>query len=194
MVTLAGLVTSSVRKIGKKSQKPYLVVDLEDFDSSLQFMLAGGPFEQYGEMLKPDQIVAVRGIVTVRDELRSLRVLEVSEIEAGAEGQNRVIEIRIQDRQAGKENLERLDRILTMHPGFSSVTLHMHTSTGIRTFMLPKQVSYTSAFAAEIKGLFGAGALSRISVAASGEELLDEAVAGDDVASLEIEQGSLFES
>ena len=193
MVTLAGLLTGKVRKIGKKSQKPYLVVDIEDFESSLQFMLAGSSFDQYESKLEVDQIVAVRGVVTVRDEARSLRVFEISEIGATSEGSNAKIELRIQDRQASKENLERLDKILNMHPGYSTVTLHMHTATGVRTFMLPKKVRFSSSFAAEIKGLFGVGVLSNQQssdeVSESGENFT-----GDDIVSLEVEQGPLFDS
>ena len=191
VITLAGLVTSTVTKIGRKSNKPYTIVSLEDFDSELQFMLMGSIQEQ-NRNLGADQVVAVRGQVTTRDEARSLRVYEITQIEGSAEGENHPIELQIKDTQATKENLERLDKILDNHQGYSQVILHMHSRSGGRSFELPKLVRYSTGLVAEIKGLFGLGALSQLAPVAS-EDLAD-GLAGQDVGALVVEQRQLFDS
>lgn len=192
IVTIAGLVTSYGTKIGRKSNQPYAIVGVEDFDGEVQFMLAGKSFEAHRD-LKADQVIAVRGQVTVRDDQRSIRVYEITQIEGSAEGDNRAVEIQISDKQATVDNLARLDKILTMHEGYSSVILHMHSDAGGRSFTLPKRVRYSSGLAAELKGLFGVGALSQLAPKAVEQELAED-VAGDDVGALVVEQGSLFES
>jgi len=191
VVTLAGLVTSTVTKIGRKSNKPYMIVSVEDFDAELQFMLMGSTLDQNRD-LAADQVVALRGQVTTRDDGRSIRVYEITQIEGASEGENHPIELQIKDTQATKENLERLEKILENHGGFSKVILHMHSRSGGRSFELPKLVRYSNGFVAEIKGLFGLGALSQLAPV-SNDELADD-LAGQDVGALVVEQRLLFES
>ena len=190
VVTLAGLVTSAVTKLGRKSGKPYMMVSLEDFEAEIQVMLAGKTFDDFSRLLAADTVISVRGQVTVRDEAKSLRVYEIQVIEGDAEGENRSINITIQDRQATRENIERLDRVLGMHPGFSPVVLSMFAQDGGRRFELSRRVRYSVTLASEIKGLFGIGALSQLGPAAPS----DLEVAGGVVVALEVEQGSLFGS
>jgi DNA polymerase-3 subunit alpha len=197
IVTLAGLVTSSVTKIGRKSGKPYAMVTVEDFESELQLMLAGKSFDEYGRILEADQVVAVRGAVTTRDEARSIRVFDITVIEGDAEGDNRAINLTIQEKQATRENIERLDKILAMHPGYSPVVVNMHSPEGGRHFELSKRARWSTGFAAEIKGLFGLSALSQLAVV-DDSDALAEAESGEfvdrDVASLMVEQRGLFGS
>jgi len=190
VVTLAGLVTSAVTKLGRKSGKPYMMVSLEDFEAEIQMMLAGKTFDDFSRLLAADTVISVRGQVTVRDEAKSLRVYEIQVIEGDAEGENRAINITIQDRQATRENIERLDRVLGMHPGFSPVVLSMFAQDGGRRFELSRRVRYSVTLASEIKGLFGIGSLSQLGPA----EPSDLEVAGGVVVALEVEQGSLFGS
>ncbi len=189
-VTLAGLVTSAVTKLGRKSGKPYMMVALEDFEAEMQMMLAGRSFDEFSRLLAADTVISVRGQVTVRDDAKSLRVYEIQVIEGDAEGENRAINITIQDRQATRENIERLDKVLGMHPGFSPVVLSMFAQDGGRRFELSRKVRYSVTLASEIKGLFGIGALSQLGP----KEPADSDLGAGDVVALEVEQGSLFGS
>jgi DNA polymerase-3 subunit alpha len=190
VVTLAGLVTSAVTKLGRKSGKPYMMVSLEDFEAEIQMMLAGKTFDDFSRLLAADTVISVRGQVTIRDDARSLRVYDIDVIEGDAEGENRAINITIQDRQATRENIERLDKVLGMHPGFSPVVLSMFAKDGGRRFELSRRVRYSVTLASEIKGLFGIGALSQLGP----KEPTDLELAGGGVIALEVEQGSLFGS
>ena len=190
VVTLAGLVTSAVTKLGRKSGKPYMMVSLEDFEAEIQMMLAGKTFDDFSRLLAADTVISVRGQVTIRDDARSLRVYDIDVIEGDAEGENRAINITIQDRQATRENIERLDKVLGMHPGFSPVVLSMFAQDGGRRFELSRRVRYSVTLASEIKGLFGIGALSQLGP----KEPTDLELAGGGVIALEVEQGSLFGS
>ncbi len=190
VISLAGLVTSAVTKLGRKSGKPYLMLTFEDFESELTLMLAGKSYEDYGSKLTADTVISVRGQVTIRDDERSLRVYDISVIEGDAEGDNRPVTITIQERQATHPNIERLDKICSMHPGYSSVVINMISTDGGRIFELAKKVRYTTAFASEIKGLFGIGALGQLKPQQNdGSDVADGAVAA-----LEVDQGMLFGS
>jgi DNA polymerase-3 subunit alpha len=192
VVTLAGLVTGYVSKLGRKSNKPYAMVNLEDFDGEIQFMLAGRSYDDNKE-LKPEQIIAVRGAVTVRDDERSLRVYEITQIQGNLEGENQPIEIRITDTQATVEKLEKLDRILSLHEGNLPVILHMNASGGGRSFSLARRARYSPGLVAELKALFGLAALSHLPAKVI-EPDLGEDISGDDIGPLVVEQGSLFET
>jgi DNA polymerase-3 subunit alpha len=171
------------------------MVAIEDFEAELQFMLAGKSFDEYGRVLEADQVVAIRGAVTTRDEARSIRVFDITQIEGNAEGDNRAINLNIQEKQATRENIERLDKILATHAGYSPVVVNMHSSDGGRHFELSRRARWSGDFAAEIKGLFGLGALSQLAT----QEEVDVAPEDDsvefvdrDVASLVVEQRGLF--
>jgi hypothetical protein len=81
-----------------------------------------------------------------------------------------------------------------MHEGFSVVTVSLQTQDGGRLFEFDKRARWSTGFAAEIKGLFGLGALSQLETApqASTEDLAESVDLIDgDVTPLVVEQGHL---
>ena len=192
--SLSGLVTGIQNRVGKKSGKPYLLITIEDFDAELSFMLTGKSFTEYADQLKTDMVVTVRGRVNNRDDGRNISAYSVTVLDAPAEGEHLgKLHVRIANEKATRETLERLQYILKQNVGNSEFIITINSDGGSRTYTLPQRVKYSSELIGELKVLLGMKAIVRDdenanNASESGEESPDE------VAALEVEQRTLFDS
>ncbi|MEN9603768.1 MAG: hypothetical protein RL545_457, partial [Actinomycetota bacterium] len=190
VVSLCGLITGVQNRVGKKSGKPYLLVTIEDFEGELSFMLAGKSFTEYANELKPDMVVTVRGRVNNRDDGRNVSPYSVDILDApAADDHQGKIHVRIENEKANRETLERLNYIIKQNPGKSEFIITIDSGGATRTYTLPQKVGYSVEFIGELKVLLGASAIVRDQA----EEKAETALA-DEVAALEVEQRTLFDS
>ena len=153
-VTVAGLITSVAHRVAKKSGNQYGSITLEDFSGEITVMLMGKSYTEYGSKLATDQVVAVKGRVSKRDEGLNLHGYQIDTLDAGAEATGPVI-IRLPETSATNENLAELDRILRIHKGETEVQIAMDSAGGRRMFLLPQRVKVTADLMGELKQLFG---------------------------------------
>jgi DNA polymerase-3 subunit alpha len=153
VVTVAGLVTSVVSRVSKKSGNPYSLVSIEDFDGALQISLTGKNHTDYP--LQPDMVVSVRGRVSERDDGRTINVYSITQLEGSSEHESPVLRLRLAEREATRGVLEQLNRILASHPGTSEVTVYLTGQGKSKPFALASKVRATNELFAELKGLLG---------------------------------------
>ena len=159
-IMLAGLITSVVNKVAKKSGNPYSNVTLEDFTGEISVMFMGKTYQQYIELLKPDQVVSVRGRVSARDDGYSISAFSLDVITAAAEHEpSGPLVIKLREAEANRETMLNLNAILAAHPGNTEVQVALLTNADARPFRLPAKVSISQDLFGELKALLGAAAV-----------------------------------
>ncbi|MEY4276186.1 MAG: hypothetical protein RIS26_649 [Actinomycetota bacterium] len=194
--SLCGLITGIQNRVGKKSGKPYLLVTIEDFEGEFSFMLAGKSFGEYVDELKTDMVVSVRGRVNYRDESRGISVYSINVLDApAADDYQGKIHVRIDNEKANRETLERLQYIIKQNLGNTEFIITVNADGSSRTYTLPQKVKYSNEFIGELKVLLGMKSIVRDGEDASApiiESKEDDLT--DEVATLEVEQRTLFDS
>ncbi|WP_449277547.1 DNA polymerase III subunit alpha [Leucobacter sp. GX24907] len=154
IVTVAGLLTS-VQHRTAKSGNLYGMVTIEDFTGELQALFMGKSYQEFGTMLQPDSIVALRGKLNARDDGMSMHSYGVKPIDAVVQEETANLAISISDTRATEHLMEELKATLLRHRGDGEVRLNLITGSGVRIFELPQQVRVTSDLFGELKGLLG---------------------------------------
>jgi DNA polymerase-3 subunit alpha len=191
-VTLCGLITGIVNRVGKKSGKPYLLVTIEDFEGEIAFLLTGKSFADYVDTLATDQVVAVRGRVNDRDDGRNMNVYSVQILDAPTNDEYLgKIHVRISNEKANREVLERIQYIIKQHSGNSEMMITIDSSEGSRTFTLPQRIRYSTEFIGEMKVLLGMNCIVRDDESANDDALPEST---DSVPTLEVDERTLFDS
>ena len=154
IVTFAGLLTS-VQHRTAKSGNLYGMVTLEDFTGEVQALFMGKSYLEFGQLLQPDSIVALRGKMNSRDDGMSMHAYGVRPIDAAVQEDATVLTLSLSDTRATEDLMEELKSTLKRHRGDSEVRLHLLTANAVRIFELREQVRVTADLYGELKGLLG---------------------------------------
>jgi DNA polymerase-3 subunit alpha len=137
-VMLGGMI-SAVKLAHTKNPRPgsptrYAMFDLEDMEGSLRCILWPEPFQRYGEMVKPDSVVAVLGAIDRRgggDEA-NLIINELIPLEDLPRRFTRGISLRLLEEVHGTDGVEKLYEILRGYPGTCSLQLMICLADGTK--------------------------------------------------------------
>jgi len=137
-VMLGGMI-SAVKLAHTKNPRPgsptrYAMFDLEDLEGSMRCILWPEPFQHFGEMVKPDAIVAVLGAIDKRgggDEA-NLIVNELIPLEDLPRRFTRGISLRLLEDAHGTAGVEQLYEILRGYPGSCSLQLMICLADGTK--------------------------------------------------------------
>ena len=131
------------------------MVTIEDFTGEIQGLFMGKSYQEFGHLLKPDSIVALRGKLNARDDGMSMHAYGVKPIDASVQEDADSLTISLADTRATEELVDRLKETLLRHRGDSEVRLNLLTSGGVRVFELPQKVRVTPDLYGDLKGLLG---------------------------------------
>ncbi|MBC9955335.1 DNA polymerase III subunit alpha [Leucobacter sp. cx-42] len=168
-VVLAGLLTS-VQHRTAKSGNLYGMVTLEDFTGEIQALFMGKSYQEFGHMLVPDSIVALRGKLNSRDDGMSMHAYGVRPVDAVVQDDSQMLTISLLDTRATERVMDELLNTLKRHSGDSEVRLHLATSHAIRVFELPLKVRVSTELFGELKGILGPRCLSPVEELVGGGE------------------------
>lgn len=152
--TVAGLLTS-VQHRTAKSGNLYGMVTLEDFTGEIQALFMGKSYQEFGHLLKPDSIVALRGKLNARDDGITMHAYGVKPIDAAVQDDAQSLTLSLAEQRATEELVGELREALRRHPGESEVRLQLLTPTAVRVFELPTTVRVTPDLFGELKALLG---------------------------------------
>jgi DNA polymerase-3 subunit alpha len=131
------------------------MVTLEDFTGEIQALFMGKSYQEFGSLLQPDSIVALRGKLNSRDDGMSMHAYGVKPIDAAVQEDASTLELTLTESRATEPLMEELKSTLRRHPGESEVRLSLITPTAVRIFELREQVRITSDLFGELKGMLG---------------------------------------
>lgn len=128
-VMLGGML-SAIKLANTKNPRPgnpsrYAMFDLEDFDGIMRCILWPDQYVDYGEMVRPDAILVVRGTIDKRpgSDDANLIVNELIPLEDLASRYTRGVRIRVMEETHGERGLEQLYEILRGYPGKCALEL-----------------------------------------------------------------------
>ncbi|MBP1325531.1 DNA polymerase-3 subunit alpha [Leucobacter exalbidus] len=154
IVTVAGLLTSVEHRTAK-SGNLYGMATVEDFSGEIQALFMGKSYQEFGSLLQPDTIVALRGKLKSRDDGMSMHAYGVKPIDAVVQEDATTLSLTLTDTKATEELMEELKKTLIRHRGVSEVRLNLITSTSVRVFEVPLRVRISGDLFGELKGILG---------------------------------------
>lgn len=180
VVTVAGIVGTLARRFTKRGEA-YAQLRLEDLTGGVGVVVFPSMFEQIGSLLALDRILKVRGRVDLRGRELQLVALEVSEpdLAGGRDDRSGVgaaakdpLMVDVPLRSLTDGMIARLKSLLGGHPGPLPVIVRLvgEVDGDARRLRLGEdfRVDGSLALESELRRLLGAGAVSRVQVAASG--------------------------
>ncbi|MCG8584892.1 MAG: OB-fold nucleic acid binding domain-containing protein, partial [Pirellulales bacterium] len=148
---LVGGMLAAIKFSNTKKPKPgsthtkYAMWDLEDLDGIVRCILWPEQFAQYGELVAPDAIVAIRATVDRRPGADEVNLIcnELIPIELLPQQMTSGLRIRVDEEAHGVRGLEQLYEILRGYPGKCSVQLVLDLADGQRVEMNSEGVRVT---------------------------------------------------
>jgi DNA polymerase-3 subunit alpha len=167
---LLGGMLAAIKYSHTKNARPgsthtkYAMWDLEDLDGITRCILWPEQFAQFGELVAPDAIVAVRGKVDRRPgaEETNLIVDELIPLAELPERYSSGIVIRVREQDHGERGLEQLREILRGYPGSKKLKLRLDLATGAQVWLDSgwSGVELNPEVRTRVEGLLGAGSFA----------------------------------
>jgi DNA polymerase-3 subunit alpha len=162
VVTVAGLITSVVRKTTKKGDL-YAVVTLEDLEGAVEVWVFPRDYQLSSTLLLEDSIVLVKGKVKGgRDDGLELTAMEVTSPDLTRGAESGPVVISLPAVRVTPPVVEQLKDVLVTHPGVAEVHLKLLSSQRTLVMRLDERhrVTPSPALMADLKALLGPSCLS----------------------------------
>ncbi len=162
VVTVAGLLTSVVRKTTKRSE-PYAVVTVEDLEGALPVWVFPGTYQAAATVLIEDSVVLVKGRVRREGEDGvQLMAIEVTVPDLSRGAATGPVVISMPTLRVTPPVVDQLKEVLATHPGAAEVHLKLQSAGRTMVMKLDERlrVTPTPALMADLKALLGPACLS----------------------------------
>ncbi len=159
IVTVAGLVTSVVRKI-TKAGKPWAIAVLEDLSGEVEVTFFPTAYQKVSVVLAEDILVSVKARVSVREDSTSLNAMEMRLVDATTV-KAAPVTIQIAEQRCTVPMIEQVASVLESHGGNVPVFLSVTNRGGRRRVALADRfrVDPGPALFGDLKALLGPGCL-----------------------------------
>lgn len=160
-VTIGGLVTGVNRKVTKRGDS-WAIVTVEDLEASVEVMVFPKAYLEMGHYCVQDSVLLVKGRVEISDEGElKFTAMEMSVPDLTNQTTSGPVVINLTANRVIPPMVQRLNEILTTHPGNTPVHLQVRNGTRTTVLDLPSsRVTPTPALFADLKQLLGPGCLN----------------------------------
>ncbi|WP_165065097.1 DNA polymerase III subunit alpha [Marisediminicola senii] len=159
-VNVAGLVTSVQHRTARNSGNQYGLVQIEDFGGEITVMFLGKTYQEFSPALANDQVVVIRGRVSLRDDGMNLHAVSMFTPDLGQSLGSGPLVISMPEHRATTEVVTNLSDSLIRHAGDTEVRLKLIKGDTARLFEIPFPVTVTADLFGELKSLLGPNCLS----------------------------------
>jgi DNA polymerase III subunit alpha len=132
---LGGIITAFQKKLSKKDNRPWAILEVEDLDGSVEVMVYSDAFEKFQKCIGPEKAVLICGRVDKRDEDPKLVASDIYPLDEAAARFTRSIHLHIPNNRFGTEHLEQVRDLLQKYPGKLPVLLCMEQANGEVVYM-----------------------------------------------------------
>ncbi|MBA2772943.1 MAG: DNA polymerase III subunit alpha [Nocardioidaceae bacterium] len=164
-VTIAGLITSVVRKTTKRGEL-YAVVTVEDLEGAVEVMVFPRDYQLSSTLLVEDSVVVIKGRVSRgRDEAMQLAALDITVPDLTTGASAGPIVISMPAVRVTPPIVDQLKDVLATHPGVADVHLMLQSAGRTMVMRLDQglRVTPSPALMADLKALLGPACLSQAS-------------------------------
>jgi DNA polymerase-3 subunit alpha len=156
MVTIAGMITSVVRKQTKNGDL-WAIATVEDLESSVEVLLFPKVYAAVASALASDTVVRIKGRVRTKDDAVELTGQEVTFPDV-SEGPSGPLVIQLPAVRCTPAVIEQLRQVLRSHPGSTEVRVKLlSTTNGSKVWKLDEglRVAPSRPLMADLKALLG---------------------------------------
>ncbi|HEX5334950.1 MAG TPA: DNA polymerase III subunit alpha [Propionicimonas sp.] len=156
MVTIAGMITSVVRKQTKNGDL-WAIATVEDLESSVEVLLFPKVYASVASALASDTVVRIKGRVRTKDDAVELTGQEVTFPDV-SEGPSGPLVIQLPAVRCTPAVIEQLRQVLRSHPGSTEVRVKLlSTTNGSKVWKLDEglRVAPSRPLMADLKALLG---------------------------------------
>ncbi|MFP7760305.1 DNA polymerase III subunit alpha [Marisediminicola sp. LYQ134] len=158
-VTVAGLVTSVQHRTARNSGNQYGLVQIEDFGGEITVMFLGKTYQEFSPALANDQVVVIRGRVSMRDDGMNLHAQNMFSPDLGQSLGSGPLVISMPEHRATTQVVSDLGDALIRHVGDTEVRLKLIKGDSARLFEIPYPVTVSPDLFGELKSLLGPNCL-----------------------------------
>ncbi|MEJ7690969.1 MAG: OB-fold nucleic acid binding domain-containing protein [Nocardioidaceae bacterium] len=164
-MTIAGLITSVVRKTTKRGEL-YAVVTVEDLEGAVDVMVFPRDYQLSSTLLLEDSVIVIKGRVSRgRDEAMQLAAVDISVPDLTTGASAGPIVISMPAVRVTPPIVDQLKDVLATHPGVADVHLMLQSAGRTMVMRLDQglRVTPSPALMADLKALLGPACLSQAS-------------------------------
>ena len=159
MVTIAGMITTVTRKTTKRGDI-WAVLSVEDLEASVEVLLFPKAYDMVATVLATDTVVKIKGRVKVDDDTVSVNAAELT-LPDIAEAPTGPVVISLPAVRCTPAVLDRLQEVLSSHPGTTEVRVRLLKADGTLVARLPRhRVTPSPPLMADLKALLGPSCLA----------------------------------
>ncbi len=130
-IKIAGLLSNVQRKTAKSGHR-YAIVEIEDFEGTIDGFIFRDNYTQYETHLAKDSVVIIEGNIKAEDEKRKLFINRVQPLNPEELPRiRRFLHILLKDDEIRYDRLNSLKKILYSHRGETAVYLHLRDENDI---------------------------------------------------------------
>jgi DNA polymerase-3 subunit alpha len=158
MTRLGGLVTAIQQGVSKKSNKPYMMVTIEDLEGAVQMLVMNENYDKYRDLLAPNASVLVVGEVNNSEDKPKLFPQEIMPLDDAPRRYTRQVHLRLYTSHLTPERLEAARALVEQHPGKCPLFLCLRQPGGQTIFIQTNERFYVTpsrAFQKAADDLFG---------------------------------------
>jgi DNA polymerase III subunit alpha len=163
-VALCGVLTGITRKRNKEG-KPWVAMNVEDRNGSVEAMLFAGNYERLVSQIVEDQAVLVRALVLPEENAApKLSVQDVVALDNARIDLPSVISIRVWlGRNGGVDRAQALEELFRRKPGPTAVRLRLEAARDFAVLLdVPAKVKPDKEFRAAVEAICGAEAIEKV--------------------------------
>jgi DNA polymerase-3 subunit alpha len=116
MTRIGGMIATVTHGVSKKSGKPYSMVTLEDLDGSVQ-LLVMNDYDKFRPLLEPNKALLVTGEVSTGEDRPKIFPQEIMPLEDAPRKYTKQVHLRLNAAHLKPEDMERIQKLVTAHPG-----------------------------------------------------------------------------
>ena len=136
-VRFGGLIAGLDRKISKRDGHPWAIIDLEDFDASIECLIYSETYAECAPAVIEEAPVFVEGVVTRREQedqpqIVVSKVIPVDDVERCC---SKELYVRLEESQTTEDFLREVAELLRGYPGETAVVLAVYCADGQKAFI-----------------------------------------------------------